>query len=141
MNSEIELPSSWHSLSAGGTRFAIMLELYRIAHWNDQTYANSKGQFIKGFCDVFVDDTMFCSSSSSMIGLSLFQDELEFVTPFCRAFRKFLDTIDAGKWIIEKEFTEVRRDEIELPEGLIKCAENLYHVMLKRGDPDVGRYQ
>lgn len=139
-NAKIPEPIEWLDLTAGSTRFGIMYELYSIVHWHDPRYADRLGTYIKGICDTFFDDYPMAENPESMIGQSLYKEEIPQVRKFILEIGPFLDEFDLRKWFNEVEHKKIRKDMIKMPKNVIESADRLYKKMLRKGDPEMDKY-
>lgn len=68
----IPLPNEWSDLSAGGTRFECMWNLYEISNWNCPTSPELIKKSVSSYATFFLDDFMFKDNPVSIIGQSLY---------------------------------------------------------------------
>lgn len=133
---KIPLPSEWSELTAAGTRFGIMYELYSIVNWHDPRYRHRLDTYVKDFSDTFFDDYPMADNPESMIGQSLYEDEIEEVKKFVKSMESFFHQIDVSKIY----YKLIHRNDIIIPDIVIEYARDLYELMKKKGDPEIEKY-
>ncbi len=79
---------------------------------------------------------MFRENPESMIGQSLFEDELPYVRRFIEVFEPFADAVPD-----EFSFGRVDKSKIDPPLIVIKRAKELYEKLLEQGDPKIEQYK
>ncbi|MEP7348342.1 MAG: hypothetical protein ABI668_00135 [Sphingorhabdus sp.] len=132
----IPTPPEWGNLTASDTRFGIMYELYSIAHWYDPRYSDRLDTYIKGFCDTFFDDYPMADNPTSMIGQSLYADEITQVGKFIKDIEPIFYGIDIPKVM----YKVISKNMVNMSDNVVQSARDLYELMLKKGDPEIEKY-
>lgn len=129
-------PPEWKGLTATGTRFDLLWHLWDFVQWHNPDVPTSVRNDWAEYLHFFFDHFMFKDDPGSMVGQSLFEDELPYVRRFIEAFDPFAHSVPRDLY-----FGKLEPGMIELPPIVVQRAQELYDKLLEKGDPEVGRYK
>lgn len=132
----LPVPRQWDTLTASGTRYGLLVNLYELIHWDESVSFTSIGTHsLSDYWDFFCEDFMFRDNPESMVGQSLFEDELPLMRSFINVFEPFAEDVP-------NELLGLPRKEanISLPRSVRERATELYMKLLEKGDPKIEQY-
>jgi len=132
MTETLPFPESWATLEAPETRFELINRLYDISKWD---HGDSVRDFAN-YIHFFLDDHDFLQESQGEIGISIFSGEDQPVLKFAAEFSEYIDKLPD-----EACFGEIKKSRLNMPMALIQRADDLYNLLIQRGDPEVVRYK